>query len=125
MKKLPLLCASNEGGYDEQDQPLGFHTTPCTGKKCTWFEKGACSAGTKLSDEYRRWFKPDSEIPPCPIAERCTWNVEAVARNEPACGVRRLGMICEHQGGEWNTWQMAEASDVEAWGPRPDDMNPQ
>lgn len=117
-RKLPLLCASNEGGDDENGEPLGFHTEPCTGKSCHWFQDGSCSAGTQLTDDYRRWFKPDDQIPACPIADRCMWNVEALARGEPACGVRRLGLICEHQGGEWNTWEMMPASDVEAWGPR-------
>jgi hypothetical protein len=43
------------------------------------------------------------------------WNLTAVARGDVGCVVRRLGMLCEHQGGEWNTFQMAEPDDP-VWG---------
>lgn len=45
--------------------------------------------------------------PPCPLADSCRWNIDAIAAGKPACGVRMLGLICEHQGGEWNTFEMA------------------
>ena len=111
-----MLCASNEGGEDANGNPLGFHMEPCTGAKCSWWEQGGCTAGTNVSNDYRRWFKPDSEVPPCPVAAQCMWNVQALKRGEPACGVRRLGLLCEHQGGIWNTFDMAPPDDVEAWG---------
>jgi hypothetical protein len=116
MRKLPLICASNEGGMDAQGNPIGFHTTPCEGKSCYWHQDGACSAGAAVTRDYGKWVKPETVLPSCPLADRCAWNVEAVKRGEPACGVRRLGMICEHQGGDWNTFQMADPNDAEAWG---------
>lgn len=51
-------------------------------------------------------------MPPCALEKTCTWNVDAIERGEPGCVVRRLGLLCEHQGGEWNTWDMMDASDA-------------
>jgi len=111
--KLPVLCASILASFEQ-----GLQTGPCEGKTCVFWQSasGECGAGTGMADDYRRWFKPDSEIPSCPIADRCRWNIGAVNRGEPACGVRRLGMLCEHQGGDWNTFEMASPDDEEAWG---------
>jgi hypothetical protein len=114
-RRLKLVCASND------DHEHGFHTAPCSGKACGWWSKvtNRCTAGEELSSEelYGRWFtaERDAKMPPCPIADRCTWNVDAIKRGEPGCGVRRLGLVCEHQGGEWRTWDMAEADDP-IWG---------
>ena len=110
VRRLPLLCASVLSSYEK-----GLETYPCEGKSCVFWREGDCGAGLDMADEYRRWFKPDSEIPPCPIADSCRWNQGALKRGEPACGVRRLGLLCEHQGGVWNTFDMAPPDDEEAW----------
>lgn len=107
-RHLPLVCPSNEG-----PKSLGLTSEPCTRAACTWWKDG-CTAGAQTTKDYARWFK--GELPACPIAEQCTWNVDAVKRGEPGCAPRRLGLLCEHQGGEWNTFDMADPDDEEAWG---------
>jgi len=96
---LPLLCASNE------DTKRGFHASGCRGR--------ACDAGHELAEMHAGNFTParDAALPACPIADRCAWDVGARDRGEPGCTVRRLGMLCEHQGGEWSTWMMADPDD--------------
>jgi hypothetical protein len=53
-------------------------------------------------------------VKPCALAERCRWHVDAVSRGLDHCVVRRLGEICEHQGGQWNTFDMAPPEEWDA-----------
>lgn len=117
MRRLPLVCPSNTEGVSH------FYHQPCVQKGCifwgaTRLGKG-CTAGQDTSDAYRHRFV-DKPLPPCPLSESCTWNVDAVRRGEPGCGPRRLGLICEHQpGGDeaiWNTFDIAPPDDDDAWG---------
>lgn len=53
-------------------------------------------------------------MPECPSAAQCRWNIDALKRGEPGCFVRRLGVLCEHQGGElavFNTFMGADVDD--------------
>lgn len=48
----------------------------------------------------------------CPKADACRWNQDAIAAGVKQCLPGRLGMLCEHVGGEWNnTFDMAEPSE--------------
>lgn len=112
-----MLCPSNLGGED------GFtlYTTPCEGKTCVWWGRQStgivgCTAGEKEGNDYARWFnaKRDASMPECPSAAQCRWNIDALKRGEPGCFVRRLGVLCEHQGGElavFNTFMGADVDD--------------
>jgi hypothetical protein len=76
---------------------------------------------------FARWFTPrmDAAMPACPSADHCAWDVASVRAGQPGCVVRRLGLICAHQAGlpgvdpdvaEWETWNMADPDDADAWG---------
>jgi hypothetical protein len=99
MRKLHVLqCPSVERGVAE------FYHEPCMTDACTWW-KGHCTARLEVLDTYKEHF--EALAPPCRLAPACRWHVEALAAGEPGCPPRRLGMLCEHQGGEWNTFEMA------------------
>ncbi len=112
-RRLPLLCPSNAGGGK------GFHMKPCEEAPCAWWAEGACSASLDLEKDYEHRMLPlrtDRTMPPCKRTEQCRWHIEAVNRGHMACPPRRLGEVCEHQGGEWNTFDMMPADDEDAWG---------
>jgi hypothetical protein len=100
-KKLPIVCPS-VGTLTE------FFTEPCKRGACFGWVDGGCGEAAHLRDVYQKHLDKDPLPPPCPIKDTCRWHLDAVARGENACPPRRLGMLCEHQGGEWNTFQMAE-----------------
>ena len=81
---------------------------PCSGAACSWWENG-CSARRTVESEYLQ--HETTLAPECPLAPRCRWHLDALAGGQVGCVVRRLGMLCEHQGGEWNTFEMAPASE--------------
>jgi hypothetical protein len=112
-RRLPLLCASNSDGVSS------FYIEPCAGRACHEYDRKreACRAGTETAEIFSRWFtkERDAALPTCPAAEQCAWNVAALKIGTPGCVPRRLGMICEHQGGEWNTFEMADPDDP-CWG---------
>lgn len=109
MKRLRVLCPS----VQDPSRPNSYFTTaPCEGRTCSFWKKGGCSAGAEIRDSYERHL--DKEVlPDCPKADAavCRWHADAVERGEPACPVRRLGMVCEHAGGEWVTWDMVGPDD--------------
>lgn len=118
-RRLPLVCPSNLEGVSR------FYTDPCQGKSCAWWseKRNLCSASA--IPEYAKWEKPETELPFCPITARCMWHVQETAAGRRGCVPRRLGLVCEHQAGEpgvdpdraiWNTFDMADPDDVEAWG---------
>jgi hypothetical protein len=94
-----ILCPSieNEVGH--------FGTEPCNSTACSWWKKGCTAEGTVLKI-YGAHIQP-LPASPCPIQSQCRWFLEATRRGHISCGVQQLGMICEHQGGEWNTFEMA------------------
>jgi hypothetical protein len=97
-RRLPLVCPS-VGSVAE------MISEPCTRAACDWWKNGRCSAHTSVVEEYAHYLDKIPLAPACPKASACTWH-----RSGP-CAVRRLGMLCEHEGGEWNTWQMAPAAE--------------
>lgn len=76
---------------------------PCNGPECMWWKGGGCSAQAtvvpllKISRQ-----KPKT----CDIALSCRWHMDAVRSGESACVVRRSGDLCQHQGGEYNTFDL-------------------
>lgn len=113
-RKLPVICPSNLGG----DDGFTLYTTPCEGRSCIWWGRQStgqigCTAGEREAKPYKQWFTTirDANLPACPAAKHCRWNTDAVNRGEPGCAPRRLGLICEHQGGVWNTFDMADFDD--------------
>lgn len=84
-----------------------FTHEPCSMAPCTYW-KGHCTARLEIREDAAKLLaKPVKKIPPCAIADVCRWNVEAKRDGHMACEIRLLGMVCEHQGGEWNTFEMA------------------
>jgi hypothetical protein len=75
---------------------------------CTWWKEGHCTARTEtfLGGE-KVLAKPVAILPHCALAATCRWQDDARKEGKPGCEVRMLGMVCEHQGGEWNTFLMA------------------
>lgn len=82
-------------------------TEPCTMGACTWWKKNWCSARLETFEAAAKLLAKPVKIPSCPIAADCRWNQDAVKEGKRACEVRLLGMLCEHQGGEWNTFDIA------------------
>lgn len=99
LKRLPVALQCPSVG----DESL-FEHTDCSGKACSWWKNG-CSARVETEEAYL--VHETVLAPECPLALRCRWHTDAVAEGKTGCVVRRLGMLCEHQGGEWNTFQMA------------------
>jgi hypothetical protein len=112
-RRLPLLCPSNHDPHLPYGQQ--FHHEKCTRKACFYWKNNQCSAGNELMDWHEEEGnfanRTNKKLPNCPISSVCTWNVSAVARGEPGCVVRRLGLLCEHQGGDWATWEVALPDD--------------
>jgi hypothetical protein len=99
--KKKTLCPSVQ-------KVMELTTEPCTMGACTWWKGNRCTARKEtFEDAAKLLAKPVIVIPPCPIASDCRWNQDAVKEGKRACEVRLLGMLCEHQGGEWNTFDMA------------------
>ena len=112
-----LICASTQG-----PKTFDLIAEPCTGKACSNFENNVCTAGSETEDAFSKWLDATPRPPACPMADRCHWNVAALAQGKPACVVRRLGLICEHQANDenkdyaiWSTFDMADPDDS-CWG---------
>ncbi len=99
---------------------------PCRGKVCGWWDQNRdlCNSANTLN-VYARWEKPETQLPYCPIALSCRWNVQEVSLGRRGCAPRRLDLVCEHQANKpgvdndraiWNTFDMADPDDAEAWG---------
>lgn len=84
---------------------------PCTNVQCVWWKTG-CSASLEVQEQYSQFLDRDP-MPNCPDQEDCRWHQDAVKRGDPGCTVRRLGMVCEHAGGEWNTFEIGLPEDWE------------
>lgn len=108
-RKLPLFCPSN----DDPGREKRFHVRACEGASCCLYGETGCTAGADTTETFKVAFI-SGDLPACPLEERCAWNVEARARGEAGCAPRSIGMICEHQGGEWNTFEMVPP---EEWDP--------
>ena len=101
MKRLPIMCPSNLGSWDD-----GLYAEPCTTRTCMWWD-GSCSAARQVEADLAP--KRDRRRPPaCALADRCRWHLDAVRRGLSTCVPRRLGLLCQHQGGTWNTFEFQE-----------------
>jgi hypothetical protein len=87
------------------DGAARFTRAVCEEKACLWWQRG-CSA-QEIERKRYSIVPPQSLAPPCPKAAACRWHSDAAKLGLP-CLPRQLGMLCEHVGGEWNTFDMAE-----------------
>lgn len=113
---LRVQCpsVSHPAGFDDKGlRHQGFSHEACGFGTCHWYDKQAliCGARTAVQDNYREHLDKDPVPPDCPLASQCHWHLDAIAVGEQACPPRRLGLLCEHQGGEWNTFDMADPED--------------
>ncbi len=88
-----------------------FTHEPCTAAKCSGWKNGQCQERIDSFAGAAHQLTQRAAIPLCPLAGVCRWNQDALREGLPACEVRQLGMVCEHQGGEWNTFLMAPWED--------------
>lgn len=101
MKRLPVIqCPSLE-------DDMVFKHENCTQKACALWDDGRCTAADDTQEAYAALLDRFPDPGACPLAERCRWHLQAVEQGDSKCLVRRLGELCEHQGGEWNTFEMA------------------
>jgi hypothetical protein len=109
MRRLVLLCPSVEDFSRRQP----FTTAPCEESRCTFWACG-CTAGLEIAELYAVHLDKHP-LPDCHKARPnvCRWHSDAMNRKDPGCPVRRLGMVCAHAGGEWETFQMVPP---EEWG---------
>lgn len=108
-RKLKVLCPSVTG------PGCTLATRVCVLTACSWWKNNECHAGPDTAQLYAK-FLDREPLPPlsaCAIAFQCRWHLDALKRGEIACPPRRLGMLCEHQGGEWNTFEIAPPEDWE------------
>lgn len=101
MTSAKIFCPSVSNG-------ARFMTEPCQRSKCQWWRNGCRAQET----ERKRYavVPPQPPAPPCPKAAACRWALDA-AKKGLLCLPRSLGMLCEHAGGEWNTFDMADPSE--------------
>lgn len=97
MNLFPILCPSVVLNSE-------FTTEPCSGSKCSWWKRSCIAQATVLKEYGKHETVPP--VVPCPVQFQCRWYLDAQKVGQ-TCSVQRLGMICEHQGGEWNTFEMA------------------
>jgi hypothetical protein len=90
------------------DGAATFTTSKCERSACIWWKNG-CSAQKTERKRYAV-VPPQPVAPPCPKAAHCRWHNDAAKLGLP-CLPRSLGMLCEHAGGEWNTFDMADPKD--------------
>lgn len=100
--RLKVFCPSVADGTT-------FTTEPCQREACIWWKNGGCSAQKTERKRYAI-VPPQPTAPPCPKAKACRWHLDAQKLGKP-CLPRSLGMLCEHAGGEWNTFDMADPKD--------------
>ena len=110
MKRLPaaIQCPSSEVKVEKVGYV--FIHEDCSGSKCGWWSNG-CDARRITEQDFMRF--EEALAPECPLASKCRWHVEAVAEGKKGCPVRRLGMLCGHQGGDWNTFEMMSPEEWE------------
>lgn len=105
MKKLTVIqCPSVSDGSNK------FSHEACNREACVQWE-GFCTAATETEQAYAKLLDQYPDPGECPMAPRCRWHLQAVEHGQTKCLVRRLGEICEHQGGDWVTFDMAPPED--------------
>jgi hypothetical protein len=89
----PIQCPSVSDGAT-------FFHEPCTSGACHWWG-GRCTARDTVP--LGRLKKKLS----CPLATKCRWGLEAP---DGLCPPMTYGTLCEHQGGDFNTFDFEEAT---------------
>jgi hypothetical protein len=109
-RRLPLAiqCPSVDDPNRRFEERFGHE--PCLGSKCALWS-GRCEAADETEASYGAILGRFGMAPECPLANRCRWHIQAVRDGKPGCAVRRLGELCQHQGGDWNTFEMAPAEE--------------
>ena len=81
-----------------------FVHEPCVEKRCSWWD-GRCTAAVTIpvGDLLRKRH--------CRLATRCRWMLQAL---DGVCPPMKLGEICEHQGGTFNTFFLEADADGQA-----------
>ena len=77
----------------------GFVHEPCAASKCHWWENKKCSAvSTVPVGNLTKKLK-------CALAPRCRWAHQSIGG---VCPPMTHGTLCEHQGGDFNTFDFEE-----------------
>lgn len=71
----------------------------CQTKGCPWWQKRCTAADTIPVAELMR-NRPRKRRLACALAPRCRWMLQAL---DGLCPPMKMGEICEHQGGTYNT----------------------
>lgn len=71
----------------------------CQTAACHWWAKRCTAADTIPVAELMRG-RPRKKQLFCALASRCRWMVQAV---DGLCPPMKMGEVCEHQGGTYNT----------------------
>lgn len=77
-----------------------FTHEPCARAACTWWDDRCTAADTIPVGRLRRRKR-------CGLAKECRWALQA---SDGVCPPMKLGEICEHQGGTFNTFLLEGAS---------------
>lgn len=91
-RSLPVLCPS-------VGDLVHMETRPCTAQACDWWKDG-CTAQDSVRVAFAEYAVKDVG-PPCPLEKTCRWAIDA---GDKPCAPRSFGTLCQHQGGEYNTW---------------------
>jgi hypothetical protein len=78
---------------------VGFIHEPCTRARCTWWNERCTAKDTVPIGRLRRRIK-------CALASRCRWALES---SRGICPPMTHGTVCEHQGGDFNTFDFEES----------------
>lgn len=76
-----------------------FTHEDCQPRVCTWWAKRCTAADTIPVAELMRG-RPRKRKLNCALAPRCRWMLQAT---DGLCPPMKMGEICEHQGGTYNT----------------------
>ncbi|HET9063755.1 MAG TPA: hypothetical protein VFO62_10740 [Candidatus Binatia bacterium] len=76
-----------------------FTHEPCARAGCSWWSDRCTAADTIPVGRLRR-------RKPCGLATRCRWALQVA---DGVCPPMKLGEICEHQGGAFNTFMLEGA----------------
>lgn len=79
---------------------VGFVHEPCTMRQCVWWEDRCTAADTIPVGNLTRRKR-------CALAKSCRWMQQAT---DGLCPPMKLGEVCEHQGGTYNTFHYEWAS---------------
>lgn len=94
-RSLPVLCPS-------VGDLVHMETRPCTAQACDWWKDG-CTAQDSVRVAFAEYAVKQSvatKVPVCPLEKTCRWALDAGG----ACAPKSFGTLCQHQGGEYNTW---------------------